>query len=44
MTQDYEPTEVEYIEDLMDDLDLDERSTIGDLINALEDDSEDGCD
>jgi len=34
----YDPTEVEYIEDLMDDLDLGERNTIGDLLAALEDD------
>ena len=37
----YEPTEVEYIEDLMDDFDLNERNTIGDLISVLEDDEGD---
>src|SRR6058998_3723960 len=32
----YEPTEVEYIEQLMDDFSLSENSTIGDLLEALE--------
>lgn len=38
----YEPTEVDYIEDLMDDFDLRETNTLGDLFAALEDDTE--CD
>ena len=32
----YEPTEIEYIEQLMDDLDLKGSNTLDDLINALE--------
>ena len=38
MAQGYEPSEVEYIEDLMDDLELSERNTLGDLLQALEED------
>jgi hypothetical protein len=34
----YEPTEIEYLEMLMDDFDLTEKDTIGDLIDALEND------
>ena len=33
----YEPTEVQYVEQLMDDFGLSEDSTIGDLLEALED-------
>jgi hypothetical protein len=35
---DYEPTEIEYIEMLMDDFGLTEKDTIGNLIDALEKD------
>jgi hypothetical protein len=35
---DYEPTEIEYFEMLMDDFGLTEKHTIGDLIDALEED------
>jgi hypothetical protein len=38
---DYEPTELEYLEMLMDDFDLTETDTIADLIDALEEDEED---
>jgi hypothetical protein len=35
---DYEPTEIQYLEMLMDDLGLTENDTIADLIDALEED------
>jgi hypothetical protein len=44
-TTEYEPTEIEYVEQLMDDLGLKGSDTLDDLISALEDEqTEDGED
>jgi hypothetical protein len=39
---DYEPTEVEYVEQLMDDLGLKGSNTLDDLIEALEQEGPEG--